>query len=321
MYIKIKNIKKGLLISACIFFAGVNYFNYVKADALKENCNKTIDFDCDALTNDEEVVYGTDLHNKDTDGDGYSDGVEIESGYDPLKPSPDDKISLASTTTSEAILNSADNSLMTDEFIQRLDTLAQSKSGSAVSKEDVEGLLNDTLTETVKGVSWDSLPQVDTSELKILKQPYSQIKTEESKKQLQQDASIYIVKITYLLLSNAPVSIVTDDEAKEFAEEFLSKLTSFAMMTPDFEYFAEIGKRFGLVSDQAKEIEVPETMLDLHVKFIRWSKGISTLNEAMPKNTNDPIANMVAISQISNYMKLAKEFAENDLQDYINSIK
>ena len=29
---------------------------------------------------------------KDTDGDGYGDGIEVESGYDPLKPAPGDKV-------------------------------------------------------------------------------------------------------------------------------------------------------------------------------------------------------------------------------------
>jgi len=55
-------------------------------------CDKSIDSDCDGLTNAEEKLYGTDPNNPDTDGDGYSDGVEVKSGYDPLKPAPGDKI-------------------------------------------------------------------------------------------------------------------------------------------------------------------------------------------------------------------------------------
>jgi hypothetical protein len=41
------------------------------------------DADADGLSREEEVLYGTDAHNPDSDGDGYSDGDEVESGYNP----------------------------------------------------------------------------------------------------------------------------------------------------------------------------------------------------------------------------------------------
>jgi hypothetical protein len=45
------------------------------------------DTDMDGLTNEGEVqVYGTDSNKADTDGDGWSDGVEVLSGTDPLDP-------------------------------------------------------------------------------------------------------------------------------------------------------------------------------------------------------------------------------------------
>ena len=44
------------------------------------------DSDLDGLTDDMEDHYGTDINNSDTDGDGYSDGDEVDNGYDPLVP-------------------------------------------------------------------------------------------------------------------------------------------------------------------------------------------------------------------------------------------
>jgi hypothetical protein len=44
------------------------------------------DSDNDNLTDNEELKYGTDLHNPDTDGDGFKDGDEIRGGYNPLGP-------------------------------------------------------------------------------------------------------------------------------------------------------------------------------------------------------------------------------------------
>ncbi len=47
--------------------------------------DKTLDSDNDGLTDYEERnVYKTDPNKNDTDGDGYSDGIEIRNGYNPL---------------------------------------------------------------------------------------------------------------------------------------------------------------------------------------------------------------------------------------------
>jgi lipoprotein-anchoring transpeptidase ErfK/SrfK len=47
---------------------------------------KTIDSDNDGLNDYEEIyIYHTNLHNPDTDNDGYSDGIEVKNSYDPNK--------------------------------------------------------------------------------------------------------------------------------------------------------------------------------------------------------------------------------------------
>ena len=48
------------------------------------------DLDGDGLTNNEEVLIGTDPENPDTDGDGMDDGTEVEVGADPLDTDTDD---------------------------------------------------------------------------------------------------------------------------------------------------------------------------------------------------------------------------------------
>ncbi|HOX97466.1 MAG TPA: thrombospondin type 3 repeat-containing protein [bacterium] len=42
------------------------------------------DFDGDGLTNQEEMVLGTNFRKADTDGDGYTDYEEVQAGFDPL---------------------------------------------------------------------------------------------------------------------------------------------------------------------------------------------------------------------------------------------
>ncbi|HPL95271.1 MAG TPA: hypothetical protein PLF15_00615 [bacterium] len=45
-----------------------------------------IDSDNDSLTDIEEEIFGTDLNNPDSDGDGYLDGEEVLNGYNPMGP-------------------------------------------------------------------------------------------------------------------------------------------------------------------------------------------------------------------------------------------
>ncbi len=57
------------------------------------NVNGSQDLDDDGLTNDQERLYKTDPLNADTDADGYKDGVEVATGYDPTKlPEEDPKV-------------------------------------------------------------------------------------------------------------------------------------------------------------------------------------------------------------------------------------
>ncbi|MBI5913018.1 hypothetical protein HY839_01090, partial [Candidatus Azambacteria bacterium] len=50
------------------------------------------DPDNDGLKNWEEEIYKTDPRNPDTDGDGYLDGEEVASGYDPTIKAPNDAL-------------------------------------------------------------------------------------------------------------------------------------------------------------------------------------------------------------------------------------
>ncbi|EKE18608.1 MAG: hypothetical protein ACD_9C00287G0002 [uncultured bacterium] len=320
MYIKIKHIKFTLLVSACIIFAGANYFTYVKADSLAGNCGKVDDSDCDGLTNEEEISYGTDSKNSDSDGDGYSDGVEVKSGYNPTKPAPGDKI--LSTTSDNGIVGTSNQPSLTNDLAQKMDALIQSKEGSSISQNDLQNLLDETLQEKTGDLAnWETLPEIDISQLKIIDQTYTSLTAEEKKKKLQQDATTYIVKISYLLASNAPNAMLADDDLKDLWTDFVTNFSSLSTLNPNFEYFEQLENRVGLFSQQAMEIEVPETMVELHLKFIRLARGFSMLGETYSKNAQDPMSNLIVISRISNFVNLFVDFSKNDLQNYIDGLQ
>src|SRR3989344_5053184 len=56
------------------------------------------DIDHDGLNDDDETEYKTDYHDADSDDDGYLDGEEVLSGYDPMRATDDQLHGLKSLT-------------------------------------------------------------------------------------------------------------------------------------------------------------------------------------------------------------------------------
>jgi len=332
IYIKTKHLKQLILLLACVFLASFNYFTYAETTTANSatTCNKAIDSDCDGLTNAEEALYGTDPNNADTDGDGYSDGVEVKSGYDPLKPAPGDKIATGTTTVSSAETSDTSSSSTsssdpspTDTFSQNLANFAASKSGQTISQTDLTDFVNQQLSGSLgQTLTVEDLPAIDTSKIKILKQDYSTLSDSERKQKEFIDAAVYIKKIVYLLASNAPAPVLTATDFAAFKKDFYSHLATLAASNDasSFEYFSDLGNRLEVVINQSYDIEVPETMLDLHVKFLRIANGLLTLSDSS-QNISDSLNKVALLSKISAYTKLISDFFQNDFANYFSSLK
>ncbi len=64
---------------------GTNYL-----EAIEIQLEPSHDQDDDGLTDEDELLRGTDPHNPDSDGDGLPDGWEVANGFDPLKANSND---------------------------------------------------------------------------------------------------------------------------------------------------------------------------------------------------------------------------------------
>ncbi len=315
---KIKNIKFTLLIFCITFLA---YFNYFSLAAVNDSSHSSIsiDSDSDGLSDGEESLYGTDPRNPDTDGDGYSDGVEVKSGYNPLKAAPGDKIAIDNNAKSTATTASTDPSL-TDSFEADFQALIDSKKGQTISTTDIKTFIDTSLTSRMSVTDINDIPSIDRSQLKIKDQQYSSLSDADKKQKIKDDAIKYLNQVSYLLISNAPTPIGSISDLDNFQTDFMSRLSDLSN-PENIKYFSDMGNRLDLFLQQFNNLEVPETMVDLHIKFARLISGTSFLkNLPSSNNLSDPIGKMLILTKIKDIAGLLNVFFANDFQDYLKQI-
>ncbi|MEI9966486.1 MAG: thrombospondin type 3 repeat-containing protein [Candidatus Moraniibacteriota bacterium] len=114
---------------------------------------------------------------KDTDGDSYSDSVEIQSGFDPLKPAPGDRI--APVTDVEApVQNGTSQENLTNKASDQIASLLKNaEQGESVNMEDITQAVQGALSQNTEV----TLPEIDISKIKIKKAPSTNSLTKNAK--------------------------------------------------------------------------------------------------------------------------------------------
>ena len=299
----IQHARKVLRIFSWVLVAGFGFFVLANTP---QTINKVVfgDTDQDGLSDEEEKTYGTDPTNKDTDGDGYSDGTEVKSGYDPLKKAPGDRLI---NDVAAAQKGKAAGPNMTDEFIAKLGEFAAQKDSQTITTEDLDVFVAENFPNLDENTyaTLESLPPVDTANLKIKKQDYSFLSEDERKDKIKQDTLEYLSTLLYILGSNIPTEITTIEDFGKFFEEVVSHMQDLVTDSPSYAYYAELHQPFTLFLEQIGSMEVPENMLDKHLEGMRILGGFLSLKETAPENpAADPIAHFSQMNRVQNLSKM-----------------
>lgn len=272
------------------------------------------DSDQDGLSNDEEKLYGTDPFNKDTDGDGYSDGVEVESGYDPLKHAPGDKIIQENKISSGVVPSGAENltQKVSGEIAGILKTT--NASGQTISLEEI----NTSVEKVLSGDTGEVvLPEVDIKDIKTKKSPKN-LKEKDRAEAEKKDAIEYLTVMAYLLANNSPQTFQTQDDfgsmLTNLSNDSLSALSSGNMGAID-----ELSKRGEKMLEALKDVEVPEKMLDVHVKALKMAQYAIQLKDELKPAGSDPIGQIAVLSKAQGFLGSVISFVDEvqkKLSDY-----
>ncbi|MBU2028673.1 thrombospondin type 3 repeat-containing protein [Patescibacteria group bacterium] len=301
---KIRNVKTSLLVLVGLIVISLAF--YVSAeDNFGSKNNIFLDSDQDGLSDEEEKSLGTDPKNKDTDGDGYSDGVEVKSGYDPLKPAPGDKlVNEAEKKIAPVVAVNANEKNSTQVMAQKIAVLSNESSdkGEMISQEDVQTLVDESMLASANQEI--KLPEIKKEALKILKQDYKKYSKEKAEAKRKEDFSNYLMTVFYIFSNNSPKPITSNVNLSGVINSlFQEVIKAITLRNPAS--LEKINVSVEKIQEQLMEIEVPEELVDMHIRVIQFSRYSLEAEKLLAPQNEDPIMDIANLSQLA---ALATEF-------------
>jgi predicted transcriptional regulator len=298
--------RKTFLLFLFLFFGCTVYA--VHGESQTSGKNIFIDADQDNLSLQEEKLYGTDANKSDTDGDGYSDGVEIESGYNPLVPAPGDRIVKLEEKISQEVAGAAEDNLTNKVSVQ----IAGVLSGVTDDNKEVTfDQINSAVEQAMSGNNADVvLPEVDMKEIKIKKAPSKSMKEKERKSQEKKDVLEYLTVMSYIVANNSPSQFNTEDQFGGVMNT-LSSQAILGLANGNVEGTNALAERGQKILDESKKVEVPEAMVDIHVKALKMGLYAASLKKDIKTDGDDPIGQIAALSRMQALLGVTAQFVDD----------
>jgi hypothetical protein len=327
---KIKNISASFFVLASLII--LSFAFYVGAED-NPNGSKSVflDSDQDGLSDEEEKNYGTDPYNPDTDGDSYSDGAEVRSGYDPLKKAPGDKLAgfiatnvgssvkSASTEPNSTVLGNATASgNLTEDIAQKIGALTEKSTteNTQVSLDDLQATIDQSFASST--VTEEDLPQINREDIKIKEQNYENLSTERAAAKRKEDCLDYLTAITYIFTSNSPTPITSLTDATGMISNILKTITT-AITLQSASGLQELITSQQKIVEQLKAIEVPEDLVDIHIKALRFALYSESLGTLFQAKGGDPMGDIANLSKLQGFISVFSDFStevQNKLSEY-----
>ena len=325
---QIKNVKQTFLIFLSLIILSLAFYSYA-SESSSSNKNIFLDSDQDGLSDEEEKSYGTDPNNSDTDGDSYSDGVEIKTGYDPLKPAPGDKITRENKPViidpSPAVLGATDEKNFTQEISDKVSQIIEEKQSSSdllnvsggtnsnatsspsLTVEELQNLIDEVVDEN--SLKADLLPEVSINDIQIVRQNYGKLSETERKDREKEDFVKYISSVFYIVSSNSPLPISSGSDYNSILQS-LKETINRAISTRNSSNLDDLAKSGENMLTQMKDVEVPEKLADMHIQALRLAMSAANMKNYIKKSNNDPVGDLVNYTKLTNFVNELTVFGE-----------
>ncbi len=257
------------------------------------------DLDYDGLTGWEENLHGTDPENSDTDGDGYLDGEEVISGYDPTKPAPNDRLNTDSAN-SQLIRPEPGNLtqllgyIMGNQVKFDLPTLSQN---ADILGQSVEGAIDDKVAEAIQKASTsfiaEFIPDFDKTKIEVL------------------DNSSATVKNYLKQMRDKMGPLESCQDINNFKND--NEIIEEAISTNNFNQVICLADSYMQSYEVIKSINPPLNWLDFHVSALKMFWNFSKIYKNLPNFNNDPLKGMIILEKFEqvneSFVNLLKEMS------------
>lgn len=155
----------------------------------------------------------------------------------------------------------------------------------------------------------DVSSDVDMSQLKIKKQNYSGFSSKKAKEKEKEDFIKYIASLYYVFSSNSPQPITSSsDISKAITSTTESIIYAISKESP--QAVRDLSASGEKISEQLRSLEVPEKLVDLHVKAIVYAENTATLQKYIAPATNDPVKKLVNLGKLQGFIESLSSFSE-----------
>lgn len=233
------------------------------------------DDDNDGLTNSEEVRWGTDLNNPDSDGDGYLDGEEVAARHDPTIPAPNDKLPDETVTQDgRAQLPILTEPLKADKYFT--DDFAKGSDKDLTKQYEAEYAEADRTPASLNEFA-DKQPVQE-----LLPRPDSGTVTEVEDTSARLEHYLSVADNDNAL---ADVTLYLD------AHYQLQENNNPAPML-------SLAYKVRLYRDDLTKLQVPESAMEVHRLLLGHTEALATTFEQIAKFPDDPARSLVATRQL-----------------------
>lgn len=216
---------------------------------------------------------------------------------------------------------SATNTDSEDAFVDELKDFMLENDGKTVSATDLSNFIDEKIiTDSNGSISFDSLGYVSVENNKIISQKYGEMTVSQKKEQLQKDFIKYLYDVSYIFINNIPTKISSKKELELFQEDFKNHLSDLSDQN-NINYFIDLGDRLEVISNQLLLIDVPETVLEIHIKFLKIINGFLSLknDETLSIYDSEDMNRLLLLSKINGLISLIIDFLNNDFIGYIKN--
>lgn len=176
-----------------------------------------------------------------------------------------------------------------------------------VSTDQLQSIIESAINQNSS--SDETSPEVDISQLNIIRQDYSGLTAKRATEKEKEDFVKYIASLYYIFSSNSPQPITSSSDILK-AISSTTEAIIYAISKESPQAVRDLSASGEKISEQLKKMEVPEKLVDLHVKAITYADNTATLQKYISPTTDDPVKKLVNLGKLQGFIESLSSFSE-----------